>query len=120
MRYAIDIPNFGDFADPHLTAAIAREAETAGWDAIWVWDHIMRDPADPHADPWLLLAGWRQRGRYERRSAELLAGMESGRYAADPTAPGFRSLRMTFAACARPSPRNAPPPEMTPLPSTCW
>ena len=56
MRYAIDIPNFGDFADPHLTAEVAREAEAAGWDAMWVWDHIMRDPADPHADPWLLLA----------------------------------------------------------------
>jgi probable F420-dependent oxidoreductase len=56
MRYAIDIPNFGVFADPRLTAEIAREAEDAGWDAIWVWDHVMRDPADPHADPWILLA----------------------------------------------------------------
>ncbi len=56
MRFAIDIPNFGAFADPHLTADLAREAEDAGWDAIWVWDHIMRDPADPHADPYLLLA----------------------------------------------------------------
>ena len=56
MRYAIDIPNFGDFADPLLTAEIARDAEAAGWDAMWVWDHIMRDPADPHADAWLLLA----------------------------------------------------------------
>ena len=56
MQYAIDIPNFGAFADPRLTAEIAREAEAAGWDAVWVWDHIMRDPADPHADPWLLLA----------------------------------------------------------------
>jgi alkanesulfonate monooxygenase SsuD/methylene tetrahydromethanopterin reductase-like flavin-dependent oxidoreductase (luciferase family) len=56
MRFAIDIPNFGDFADPRLTAEVAREAEDAGWDAVWVWDHIMRDPADPHADPYLLLA----------------------------------------------------------------
>jgi alkanesulfonate monooxygenase SsuD/methylene tetrahydromethanopterin reductase-like flavin-dependent oxidoreductase (luciferase family) len=56
MRFAIDIPNFGAFADPHLTADVAREAEAAGWDAVWVWDHIMRDPADPHADPYILLA----------------------------------------------------------------
>ena len=56
MQFAIDIPNFGDFADARLTADIAREAEAAGWDAVWVWDHIMRDPADPHADPWILLA----------------------------------------------------------------
>jgi alkanesulfonate monooxygenase SsuD/methylene tetrahydromethanopterin reductase-like flavin-dependent oxidoreductase (luciferase family) len=56
MRFAIDIPNFGAFADPHLTADVARDAEQAGWDAVWVWDHIMRDAADPHADPYLLLA----------------------------------------------------------------
>ena len=56
MRFAIDIPNFGAFADPQLTADVAREAEAAGWDAVWVWDHIMRDPADPHADPYILLA----------------------------------------------------------------
>jgi alkanesulfonate monooxygenase SsuD/methylene tetrahydromethanopterin reductase-like flavin-dependent oxidoreductase (luciferase family) len=56
VRFAIDIPNFGDYADPHLVAEVAREAEQAGWDGIWVWDHIMRSPADPHADPWILLA----------------------------------------------------------------
>jgi alkanesulfonate monooxygenase SsuD/methylene tetrahydromethanopterin reductase-like flavin-dependent oxidoreductase (luciferase family) len=56
MRYAIDIPNFGAFADPRLTAEVAAEAEAAGWDAVWVWDHVMRDPADPHADPYVLLA----------------------------------------------------------------
>jgi alkanesulfonate monooxygenase SsuD/methylene tetrahydromethanopterin reductase-like flavin-dependent oxidoreductase (luciferase family) len=55
MRYAIDIPNFGAFADVRLTADVARDAEAAGWDAVWVWDHHMRDPADPHADPWILL-----------------------------------------------------------------
>ncbi len=55
MQFAIDIPNFGDFADARLAADVARDAEAAGWDAVWVWDHIMRDPADPHADPWVLL-----------------------------------------------------------------
>jgi alkanesulfonate monooxygenase SsuD/methylene tetrahydromethanopterin reductase-like flavin-dependent oxidoreductase (luciferase family) len=56
MQFAIDIPNFGPFSDPHVTAGLASEAEKAGWDAVWVWDHIMRDPADPHADAWILLA----------------------------------------------------------------
>ena len=56
MRFAIDIPNFGPFADPHLVADVARDAEDAGWEAIWVWDHVMRDPSDPHADPYILLA----------------------------------------------------------------
>ena len=30
MRFAIDIPNFGAFADPQLTAQISRDAEAAG------------------------------------------------------------------------------------------
>jgi alkanesulfonate monooxygenase SsuD/methylene tetrahydromethanopterin reductase-like flavin-dependent oxidoreductase (luciferase family) len=55
MQYAIDIPNFGDFADPKLTAEIARDAEAAGWDAMWVWDHVQRDAGVPYADPWILL-----------------------------------------------------------------
>ncbi len=55
MQYAIDIPNFGDFADPRLTGQIARDAEAAGWDAVWVWDHVQRDPGVPYADPWILL-----------------------------------------------------------------
>ena len=55
MQFAIDIPNFGDFADPRLTAEIAREAEAAGWDAVWVWDHVQRDAGVPYADPWILL-----------------------------------------------------------------
>ena len=55
MRFAIDIPNFGDFADPQLTAQVARDAEAAGWDAVWVWDHVQRDAGVPYADPWILL-----------------------------------------------------------------
>jgi alkanesulfonate monooxygenase SsuD/methylene tetrahydromethanopterin reductase-like flavin-dependent oxidoreductase (luciferase family) len=55
VKYAIDIPNFGDFADPRLTAQIARDAEAAGWDAVWVWDHNQRDLGVPYADPWILL-----------------------------------------------------------------
>lgn len=56
MQFSIDIPNFGAFADPHLTADVARDAEAAGWDAVWVWDHTLRDRGVPYADPWILLA----------------------------------------------------------------
>jgi alkanesulfonate monooxygenase SsuD/methylene tetrahydromethanopterin reductase-like flavin-dependent oxidoreductase (luciferase family) len=55
MYFAIDIPNFGAFADPRLTADVARDAEAAGWDAVWVWDHTLRDRGVPYADPWILL-----------------------------------------------------------------
>ena len=32
MRFAVDVPNFGDFADPRVVADLARRAEEAGWD----------------------------------------------------------------------------------------
>ncbi len=54
VRFAIDIPNFGTFDDPHLAAVLAREAEAAGRDAVSVPDDVMRDPNHPHADPWIL------------------------------------------------------------------
>jgi alkanesulfonate monooxygenase SsuD/methylene tetrahydromethanopterin reductase-like flavin-dependent oxidoreductase (luciferase family) len=56
MRYAMDIPNFGPFADLEATMDLARDAEAAGWDAVWVWDHMLRDRDVPYADPWILLA----------------------------------------------------------------
>jgi hypothetical protein len=32
LRCSINIPNFGDFADPRKVAAVAAAAEQAGWD----------------------------------------------------------------------------------------
>ncbi|GHO59857.1 hypothetical protein KSB_83320 [Ktedonobacter robiniae] len=31
MLFAIDIPHFGPFSDPHLVAELAHEAEEAGF-----------------------------------------------------------------------------------------
>src|SRR5689334_17019438 len=60
MQYAINLPNFGLYADPHLIAELAHEAEESGWDGFFIWDHInyIRGvPAIvPVADPWILLA----------------------------------------------------------------
>lgn len=56
MRYALDIPNFGPFADLSASVDLAGDAEEAGWDAVWVWDHTLRDRNVPYADPWILLA----------------------------------------------------------------
>ena len=57
MRFAVDVPNFGDFADPRVLADLARRAEQAGWDALFVWDHITHRKALRRtiADPWVLL-----------------------------------------------------------------
>ncbi len=60
MRYSINIPNFGDFADPKAVARVATEAEQAGWDGLFVWDHVVHDKqarrGQSFGDPWILLA----------------------------------------------------------------
>jgi alkanesulfonate monooxygenase SsuD/methylene tetrahydromethanopterin reductase-like flavin-dependent oxidoreductase (luciferase family) len=40
MKYAIDIPHFGEFADPMVLAGLAQTAEAAGWDGFFIWDHV--------------------------------------------------------------------------------
>ncbi|MDX3073256.1 LLM class flavin-dependent oxidoreductase [Streptomyces sp. NPDC088354] len=57
MRFSINLPNFGDFADPRNVAVVALAAEQAGWDGVFVWDHILhrRHQGRPFGDPWILL-----------------------------------------------------------------
>ncbi|WP_093261963.1 LLM class flavin-dependent oxidoreductase [Saccharopolyspora shandongensis] len=59
MRFSVNIPNFGDFADPATVAKVAAAAEQAGWDALFVWDHVVHDKDErrgqPFGDPWMLL-----------------------------------------------------------------
>jgi alkanesulfonate monooxygenase SsuD/methylene tetrahydromethanopterin reductase-like flavin-dependent oxidoreductase (luciferase family) len=43
MRFSINIPNFGDFADPRTVATVAAAAEEAGWDGLFLWDHDVHD-----------------------------------------------------------------------------
>jgi len=58
MRWAITVPNFGEYADVRRTAALAADAERAGWDGFFVWDNVHETfpAAQPMADPWVLLA----------------------------------------------------------------
>lgn len=56
MRFAINVPNFGAYGDGRALATLAHEAEDAGWDGFFIWDHIGADWAAPVADPWVLLA----------------------------------------------------------------
>lgn len=56
MRYGIDVPNFGDFGSPRTLADLAREAEEAGWDGFFIWDHMLTAQPVPFADPWVALA----------------------------------------------------------------
>jgi alkanesulfonate monooxygenase SsuD/methylene tetrahydromethanopterin reductase-like flavin-dependent oxidoreductase (luciferase family) len=56
MYFAIDTPNFGAFADARLLAELAREAEQAGWDGFFLWDHIGAGWETPIGDPWVQMA----------------------------------------------------------------
>ncbi|MBO0516759.1 LLM class flavin-dependent oxidoreductase [Streptomyces beijiangensis] len=57
MRFSVNIPNFGDFADPRTVAKVAVAAEQAGWDGLFVWDHVLHrtHQGRPFGDPWMLL-----------------------------------------------------------------
>jgi alkanesulfonate monooxygenase SsuD/methylene tetrahydromethanopterin reductase-like flavin-dependent oxidoreductase (luciferase family) len=55
MQYGMSLPNFGEFADVRLLAGVAREAEHAGWDGFYLWDHVYWS-IFPMADPWIALA----------------------------------------------------------------
>src|SRR5258708_3129926 len=56
MYFAVDTPNFGDFADPRLLAQLARDTEQAGWDGFFLWDHIGAGWPFPVGGPWVQLA----------------------------------------------------------------
>jgi alkanesulfonate monooxygenase SsuD/methylene tetrahydromethanopterin reductase-like flavin-dependent oxidoreductase (luciferase family) len=57
LRFSINIPNFGDFADAETVAKVASATEAAGWDALFVWDHVVHDKRYRRSfgDPWMLL-----------------------------------------------------------------
>jgi alkanesulfonate monooxygenase SsuD/methylene tetrahydromethanopterin reductase-like flavin-dependent oxidoreductase (luciferase family) len=56
MRYGIDVPQFGEYGDPLTLVTLAHEAEQAGWDGFFIWDHISVNWTAPVADPWIALA----------------------------------------------------------------
>jgi alkanesulfonate monooxygenase SsuD/methylene tetrahydromethanopterin reductase-like flavin-dependent oxidoreductase (luciferase family) len=57
LKQAIDVPPFGELADPRILADLAAAAEDRGWDGFFIWDHIVyRAPVRAVADPWVALA----------------------------------------------------------------
>jgi alkanesulfonate monooxygenase SsuD/methylene tetrahydromethanopterin reductase-like flavin-dependent oxidoreductase (luciferase family) len=57
LCFAVSVPNFGEFADVRAVAQLAREAEAAGWNGFFSWDHVQHDAHHPQpvADPWVTL-----------------------------------------------------------------
>jgi alkanesulfonate monooxygenase SsuD/methylene tetrahydromethanopterin reductase-like flavin-dependent oxidoreductase (luciferase family) len=46
----------GELADPDRLAEVAATAERAGWDGVFVWDHLWHRTSAPFADPFVTLA----------------------------------------------------------------
>jgi hypothetical protein len=55
MRFAVYIPNFGPFFAPSVVAETAGAAEAAGWDGLFMWDHLIWGE-ELVGDPWIALA----------------------------------------------------------------
>jgi alkanesulfonate monooxygenase SsuD/methylene tetrahydromethanopterin reductase-like flavin-dependent oxidoreductase (luciferase family) len=52
LRYAVGLPTVGVFGDPAVLVELAVAAQAAGWDAVFLWDHLLyHDPDWPVANP---------------------------------------------------------------------
>ena len=58
MRHGLTVPNFGLLGDPTVLVSLARDAEAAGWDGFFVWDHLLVDRSwrTTITDAWTVLA----------------------------------------------------------------
>lgn len=55
MRCGLYIAPFGELADVDALAQVAADAEAAGWEGMFLWDHVMTHGAVDVADPWIAL-----------------------------------------------------------------
>ena len=56
MRFGVEVANIGSYADPRAVVRMAQTAEKAGWDLLFLWDHLAFVWGPPAADPWVTLA----------------------------------------------------------------
>jgi alkanesulfonate monooxygenase SsuD/methylene tetrahydromethanopterin reductase-like flavin-dependent oxidoreductase (luciferase family) len=56
VKFGVFLPIFGELAHPAVLAGLAADAEDAGWDGVFVWDHMLyREPVTDVTDPWIAL-----------------------------------------------------------------
>jgi alkanesulfonate monooxygenase SsuD/methylene tetrahydromethanopterin reductase-like flavin-dependent oxidoreductase (luciferase family) len=56
VRFALELVNFPDVGDPRQVVRFAEAAERAGWDGLFMWDHLGFTWGAPSSDPWICLA----------------------------------------------------------------
>lgn len=55
LSHAIYLPTFAPFGSARIIADLARDAEQAGWDGVFIWDDVAGSDKEM-ADPWIALA----------------------------------------------------------------
>lgn len=55
MQYGLEIVPVGPFSDPRKVVKLAQAAEAAGWEGIYIWDHVLFGPYGV-GDPWVALS----------------------------------------------------------------
>lgn len=57
MHFGVYVQNFGEYGNPQNLLALALDAEQAGWDGFFIWDHILlyRRSDIPFVDAWVML-----------------------------------------------------------------
>jgi alkanesulfonate monooxygenase SsuD/methylene tetrahydromethanopterin reductase-like flavin-dependent oxidoreductase (luciferase family) len=56
MHFGLVASNIGSFSKPENVVQLAENAEAAGWESLFLWDHLAWVWDGPAADPWVTLA----------------------------------------------------------------
>ena len=58
VQYGVHVQDSGEFGDPRVLAAMAEDAERAGWDGFFIWDHIVHALGEtaPVTDPTVVMS----------------------------------------------------------------
>jgi len=57
MKRGLFLAPFDELVDPRLLADLGARAEAAGWDGLFLWDHVAyRPPVRAISDPWVALS----------------------------------------------------------------
>jgi alkanesulfonate monooxygenase SsuD/methylene tetrahydromethanopterin reductase-like flavin-dependent oxidoreductase (luciferase family) len=92
LRYGLVLSNIGSFSNPSTVVELAQQAEAAGWESLFLWDHL----------------AWVWSPKAELGGADRL----SGRRPLDPWtmlgAVAVKTERLLLGTCVTPVPRRRP------------
>ena len=56
MRFGLEVVTLGEYADPRPVVRLAQAAEGAGWEGLFIWDHLGFVWGAPSGNPWVILS----------------------------------------------------------------